>query len=74
MVPSEPLPELDDGEIIAFLDTGAYQDASAANFNALPRPATVLVCDDTAEVVKRAETVEDVFRRDIVPERLEEDA
>jgi hypothetical protein len=34
----------------------------------------VLVCDDTAGVVKRAETVEDVFRRDIVPERLEGDA
>lgn len=31
MVPSEPLPELDDGETLAFLDTGAYQDASAAN-------------------------------------------
>ncbi len=68
------LPEVKPGDVIAFLDTGAYQDASASNFNALPRPATVLVCDDMAEVVKRAETVEDVFRRDIVPERLEGDA
>jgi len=70
MVPSEPLPELDDGEIIAFLDTGAYQDASAANFNALPRPATVLVRGSDAEIVKRAETIDDVFVRDVVPERL----
>ena len=68
------LPEVKPGDVIAFLDTGAYQDASSSNFNALPRPATVLVCDDTAEVVKRAETVADVFRRDIVPERLEGDA
>jgi diaminopimelate decarboxylase len=71
MVPQVPLPELDDGEILAFLDTGAYQDASAANFNALPRPATVLVHGAEAELVKRAETVDDVFARDVVPVRLE---
>jgi diaminopimelate decarboxylase len=70
MVPSEPLPELDDGEVLAFLDTGAYQDASAANFNALPRPATVLVRGSEAEIVKRAETIDDVFARDVVPKRL----
>lgn len=70
MVPSVQLPELQDGEILAFLDTGAYQDASAANFNALPRPATVLVRGSEAEIIKRAETVEDVFARDLVPARL----
>jgi diaminopimelate decarboxylase len=64
------LPDVAPGDVLAFLDTGAYQDASASNFNALPRPATVLVCDDTAEIVKRAETVDDVFRRDVVPPRL----
>ena len=71
MVPSEPLPEFVGGEVLAFLDTGAYQDASAANFNALPRPATVLVHGSEAEIVKRAETMDDVFARDVVPERLE---
>ena len=65
------LPEVEVGDVIAFLDTGAYQDASSANFNALPRPATVLVSGGTAEVIKRAETVEDVFARDVVPARLE---
>jgi len=64
------LPEVEPGDVIAFLDTGAYQDATATNFNAMPRPATVLVCDDTATVIKRAETVDDVFRRDVVPDRL----
>ncbi len=64
------LPEVRPGDVIAFLDTGAYQDATATNFNAMPRPATVLVCDDVAEVIKRAETVDDVFRRDVVPNRL----
>jgi diaminopimelate decarboxylase len=73
MVPSVPLPEMRDGETLAFLDTGAYQDASATNFNALPRPATVLVHGADAEIVKRAETVHDVFARDVVPERLKEE-
>ena len=66
------LPRVEPGDVLAFLDTGAYQDAASFNFNAMPRPATVLVCEDTAEVIKRAETVEDVFRRDTVPGRLEE--
>lgn len=70
MVPSVPLPDVHDGETLAFLDTGAYQDASATNFNALPRPATVLVHGAEAEIVKRAETVHDVFARDVVPDRL----
>jgi diaminopimelate decarboxylase len=64
------LPELDEGDVLAFLDTGAYQDASASNFNALPRPATVLVHGDEAELIKRAETIDDVFGRDTIPARL----
>jgi hypothetical protein len=42
----------------------------AANFNALPRPGTVLVCGDQAELIKRHETVDEVFARDIIPARL----
>jgi diaminopimelate decarboxylase len=60
------LPGVDVGDVIAFLDTGAYQDAVAANFNALPRPGTVLVTGDQARWIKRPETIADVFARDIV--------
>ena len=70
IAPAVAVPEVAPGEVIAFLQTGAYQEAAAANFNGLPRPATVLVCGATAEVVKRRETIEDVLGRDIVPERL----
>jgi hypothetical protein len=52
------------------LDTGAYQEVSMSNFNALPRPATVLVTGDRASVIRRSETEEDVFRRDVIPEYL----
>jgi diaminopimelate decarboxylase len=70
LVTDARLPSAKEGDHIAFLDTGAYQDATAANFNAMPRPATVLVNGDKAELIKRAETIEDVFHRDIVPSRL----
>ncbi len=63
-------PEVHAGDVIALLETGAYQEASASNFNALPRPATVLVRGADAEVIRRAESVDDVYARDSVPARL----
>jgi diaminopimelate decarboxylase len=53
------------GDVIAFLDTGAYQDAAASNFNALTRPATVLVTENRSALIKRHETLEEIFARDL---------
>lgn len=53
------------GDVIAFLDTGAYQDAAASNFNALARPATVLVTENRCTLIKRRETLEEIFARDV---------
>jgi diaminopimelate decarboxylase len=71
IAPNVELPALVIGDVVAFLGTGAYQDASAANFNGLPRPATVLVSGSTAAVIKRRETVDEVLARDTVPARLQ---
>jgi diaminopimelate decarboxylase len=65
IIPDAELPEVEPGDLIAFLDTGAYQEACASNFNAMSRPATVLVRDDAAKLVRRAETWADIFRRDV---------
>ncbi len=71
LMPTVPVPEgVEVGDILALLDTGAYQEVSMSNFNAIPRPATVLVTGDRASVVRRRETEEDVFRRDVMPEHL----
>jgi diaminopimelate decarboxylase len=64
------VPDVEAGDVVAFLETGAYQESSASNFNSLPRPASVLVHGDEAELIKRAETVDDVYGRDVVPARL----
>ena len=64
------LPEVERGDVIAFLEAGAYQESSASNFNSLPRPATILVRGADAEVIKRAESVLEVYGRDVIPGRL----
>jgi diaminopimelate decarboxylase len=70
IVADAELPAIEPGEVLAFLDTGAYQEAAASNFNALPRPGTVLVTGDEAEVIRRRESIEEVFSRDVIPQRL----
>lgn len=70
ILPLVKVPDIEEGDIIALLDTGAYQEVSASNFNALPRPAMILVNEGEAEVIKEAETIEDVFSRDRIPARL----
>ncbi|MDW8805359.1 hypothetical protein P1P68_11360 [Streptomyces scabiei] len=71
LVPAARLPHVERGDVVALLETGAYQESSASNFNALPRPATVLVSGTEVDLIRRAETVEDVWARDVVPDRLE---
>jgi diaminopimelate decarboxylase len=70
ILPFVRVPNVQPGDILALLDMGAYQEVSASNFNALPRPATLLVNGGQAEVIRRAETLKDVFGRDVVPARL----
>ncbi len=70
MLPQVLVPEVEEGDLLALLDMGAYQEVSASNFNALPRPATILVNGSEAEIIRRAETIAEVFARDVIPERL----
>lgn len=69
LMPTVPVPDVDTGDILALLDTGAYQEVSMSNFNAIPRPATVLVRGDRATLIRRRETEEEMFVRDLVPDR-----
>jgi diaminopimelate decarboxylase len=58
------------GDLLALLDVGSYQEVSMSNFNAMPRPATVLVTGKSTNLIRRPETLEDVFNRDVMPEHL----
>jgi diaminopimelate decarboxylase len=70
LMPIVRVPEVQVGDILAILDTGAYQEVSMSNFNALPRPAAVLVTGDRAEIIRRRESQEEVFLRDVIPVHL----
>jgi diaminopimelate decarboxylase len=70
LVADARLPRVAPGDVVALLDTGAYQESLATNFNALPRPATVLVSGERSEVIRRGERADEVFARDVVPARL----
>jgi len=49
------LPTLSRGDVLAFLDAGAYGFSMASQYNGQPRPAEVLVSGSRAEVIRRAE-------------------
>jgi diaminopimelate decarboxylase len=71
LLPMVRVPQVAVGDILAILDTGAYQEVSMSNFNALPRPATVLVKGDQGCIIRRRETEADVLRRDVTPAHLQ---
>src|SRR5262249_47858737 len=64
------MPALKRGDVVVFLDTGAYGETKAALFNAQPRPATVLVNGTTADVITQRETLQDILGRFRIPPRL----
>jgi len=64
------MPELERNDILAIMDVGHYAESQASQFNSLPRPATVLVNNGEVDLIKRAETIEDVFATQVFPERL----
>ncbi len=55
------LPALEEGDLIAILDAGAYGMSLASNYNSRPRPAEVLVEGRKARLVRRRETTRDLL-------------
>jgi len=55
------LPDLAPGDLVAFLDAGAYGMTMASNYNGQPRPAEIVVSDGVARVARRRETWEELL-------------
>ncbi|MGN0518627.1 MAG: diaminopimelate decarboxylase [Acutalibacteraceae bacterium] len=53
------------GDILAVLSTGAYNYSMSSNYNRLPRPAMVMVKDGVDRLIIKRETYEDILRNDI---------
>jgi diaminopimelate decarboxylase len=67
---NHPMPAMKRGDAVVILDAGMYAETTSTQFNGMPRPATVLVSGRHHELIKRRETVEDVFALHRIPERL----
>jgi diaminopimelate decarboxylase len=61
------LPKVEQGDLIAVFDVGAYGLAMSNQHTAQPRPAMVLVNSGSAEVVRQRESFEDLTRLDRIP-------
>lgn len=56
------LPDISEGDLLAILDTGAYGTSLSSNYNTRPKPAELLVQGSKAKVIRRRETIQDLFR------------
>jgi diaminopimelate decarboxylase len=57
-----PLPEIEHGDLLVVHDAGAHGRAMGFNYNGRLRPAEVLFgADGTSKLIRRAETVDDLF-------------
>lgn len=65
-----PLPEVESGDIIAVLTTGAYHYSMASNYNRNLVPASVLVKDGKADIIIKRQTYPDLIRNDVIPDKL----
>jgi diaminopimelate decarboxylase len=59
------LPEPRRGDLLAVPVTGAYTLGMSSNYNAVTRPPAVLVADGKARLIRRRESVEDLFTLEV---------
>ncbi len=65
------MPEPDEGDVIVVYNAGAYGYSMSSNYNSRPLCAEVLVNDGKAELVRARQDIEDLWKYQSVPERLQ---
>ena len=58
------------GDLICVFGTGAYNISMSSNYNRIPRPAALLVCDGEAEIIQKRERPFDLLKYDVLPDRF----
>ena len=59
------MPELKPGDVIAVPAAGAYCLAMASNYNGMPRPEVLMLRDGSAHVMRRRETLDDLYAAEV---------
>ena len=65
------LADVNGGDLLAVMSTGAYGFVMSSNYCSRPRVAEVMVRDGQYQVVKRRENYEDLVRGETIPSFLE---
>ncbi|MRX49125.1 diaminopimelate decarboxylase [Paracoccus sp. S-4012] len=65
-----PLPEMDEGDLVAFRSAGAYGAVMASEYNSRPLVPEVLVDGDHFAVIRARPSVDEMLARDSIPEWL----
>ena len=60
-----PMPQIEEGELIAIPASGAYHLSMASNYNGSRKPAVVWLEEGRARLIVRRETVDDLLKRDL---------
>ena len=61
-----PMPaNIQRGDLLACLTTGAYHYSMASNYNRIPRPPIVMLKDGESYLAVKRETIEDIVRLDV---------
>ncbi|MDO5398189.1 MAG: diaminopimelate decarboxylase [bacterium] len=60
------MPEIEVGDTLAVLATGAYNYSMASNYNRIPRPAVVAVSGGKAKIIVKRESFEDIIANDLM--------
>jgi len=61
------MPELQEGDLLAIMSSGAYGFVMSSNYNSRPLPAEVLVRGDKFTVIRKRQTWEDLVRGEAEP-------
>jgi diaminopimelate decarboxylase len=64
------LPKLEEGDLIAVYDAGAYGFTMSSNYNMRPLPREVLVQNGNTNLIRETQSVEDLFQNQRIPSRL----
>ncbi len=64
------LPELREGDYLAILDAGAYGFTMSSPYNSRPRPAEILINNGNLNLIRKAETFDDLLRHQLIPDYL----
>ena len=73
LIKEAQLPQMEPGDILAVLATGAYNYSMASNYNRLAKPAMVMVREGIAHLVQKRESLDDLISHDVLPEHLKID-